>query len=455
MESFLFQEFNAVSASQWKQKIQFDLKGADYNETLLTKTLEGITIKPFYHVDDFEKLNIPQLKSDYFICQTIYVSDEQKASELALDALKRGAQSINFIVPKAFNSNLLLNGILEQFPASELHFQFEFLDETFITALINFLKNQKTYFNIDLIGNLAATGNWFFNLKKDHEILENIVKASHEKNYLLGVNASLYQNAGANTVQQIAYALAHANEYLNHFGVKAATTIQFQFAVGSNYFMEIAKFRAFRYLWHLLLKEYQTEAAVHIFAEPTLRNKTLYDYNTNLLRTTTACMSAILGGVTTISNVSYDRIYKHRNEFGERIARNQLLILKEESNFINAEKIAENSYYIETLTKQLADKALILFKEIEQSGGFLAQLKDGIIQRKIEESAQKEQELFDANQLTLLGTNKYPNPQDLMHTAIEIYPFLRKKSRKTLIPTIIPQRLAERYEQNRLSHEEA
>lgn len=455
MESFLFQEFNAVSAAQWKQKIQFDLKGADYNETLLTQTLEGILIKPFYHADEIEKLNIPALKSSYTICQTIYVADEKKASILALDSLKRGAQAIKFLIPKNINHKVLLNEVIKQYPSAELHFQFEFIEESFLTELKKYLQSQKTFYNIDLIGNLATTGNWYFNLKKDHEILENLYTSKPNNNCLIGVNASLYQNAGATGVQQLAYALAHANEYLNHFGASAASTIQFQFAIGSNYFMEIAKFRAFRYLWNLLLHEYHTEAPIAILAEPTLRNKTLFDYNTNLLRTTTECMSALLGGVTTVSNVSYDRIYKHRNEFGERIARNQLLILKEESNFKNAENIAENSYYIETLTKQLAEKALVLFKEIEKNGGFLKQLKEGIIQRKIKESAQKEQELFDTHKLTLLGSNKYPNTQDKMKPAIEIYPFLRKKSRKTLISTIIPYRLAEVYEQNRLEHEEA
>ncbi len=455
MDSFLFQEFDAVSASQWKQKIQFDLKGADYNKTLLTKTLEGITIRPFYHSDDYEKLTIPNLNSDFLICQTIYVSDEKKASALAIDALVRGAQSINFIIPKAINNKLLFQSVIDQFPTAELHFQFEFLDENYISTLHHFLIEQKTYFNIDIIGNLAATGNWFFNLKKDHEILNKLYDISSKNNCLIGVNASLYQNAGANNVQQIAYALAHANEYLNHFGAAVASKVQFQFAIGSHYFMEIAKLRAFRYLWDILLKEYQTTAPAIIFAEPTLRNKTLFDYNTNLLRATTECMSAVLGGITTISNVSYDRIYKHRNEFGERIARNQLLILKEESNFKKADTIAENSYYIETLTKQLAEKALTLFKEIEKGGGFLNQLKDGIVQRKIQESAKKEQELFNANEIILLGTNKYPNPQDHMKAAVEIYPFLRKKSRKTLLPTIIPHRLSESYEQNRLSHEKA
>lgn len=453
MSTFLFQEFNPVSAAEWKQKIQYDLKGANFNETLLTKTLEGITIKPFYHADEAEKIQVSALKKDFKICQTIFVSDENKANTIALDSLNRGAQSIKFIVPSKINPSVLLEGIFENYPTSEIHFDFKFLDEEFLNTLIKALKNKKVYFNIDLIGNLAETGNWFYNLKKDHQLIENLLNVTTQHQQLFGVNTSIYQNSGANCIQQIAYALAHANEYLNHFGEIAAHHIQFQFSVGSNYFFEIAKLRAFRYLWQELLKEYNATAEPELFAEPTLRNKTIYDYNTNLLRTTTECMSAILGGITTISNVSYDRVFKKRNEFGERIARNQLLILREESNLSESATIAENSYYIESLTIQMAEKALILFKEIEQGGGFLSQLKEGTIQRKIAETAQKEQELFDAKKLILLGSNKYPNPQDVMKSEIDIFPFMRKKVRKTLITPIIPLRLSESYEQNRLEHE--
>lgn len=453
MNDFLFHEFDSISASQWKQKIQFDLNGANYNDTLLTQTLDGITIKPFYHADEFEKIEVPPLNEAYKICQTIFVYDENKANLLALDSLQRGAQALQFIVPNKFNCIQLFQHIFEKFPETEIHFDFKFLDENFLTQLTRQLKGKNIFYNLDLIGNLADTGNWYHSLKKDHEIIENLQNLTDKNYYLFGVNSAIYQNAGANNIQQIAYSLAQANEYMNHFGSNIANQIQFQFAIGSNYFFEIAKLRAFRYLWNLLLKEYQITAESKIMAMPSLRNKTIYDFNTNMLRTTTECMSAILGGVSTIANVSYDRIFSKRNEFGERIARNQLLILKEESYFKNTSQIADNSYYIESITKQMAEKSLAIFKEIEQGGGFLKQLKEGIIQRKISENAQKEQLLFDQKKLIILGSNQYPNPSDRMKSSIEIYPFVRKKVRKTLISPIIPQRLTEQYEQNRLNHE--
>lgn len=448
MSDSLFNNFSSVSAKQWKQKIQFDLKGADYNDTLLTKTNEGITIKPFYHQDEFEKIDIPKNSEEFKICQSIFISDKKTANFLALDALKRGANSILFIANEPFDIDVVLENI-----SADIHFQLNFLSENFSLDLLNHSKNSPFFLNIDIIGNLAKTGNWFTNLNADFETIKNIGSKNQS---FLQVNASHYQNAGATTIQQVAYALAHGNEYLNVITRNEMTkqsAINFKFSIGSNYFFEIAKMRAFRYLWKLLCDDYSLTIDAHVFAQPSLRNKTLYDYNTNMLRTTTECMSAVLGGVNTISNVSYDEVYHKKNEFGERISRNQLLILKEESYFKNAQGFADGTYCIESLTKEIAEKALEIFKDIEKSGGFLKQLKEGTIQRKIKESADKEQAQFDAGELVLLGTNKHPNMDDKMNDTIELYPFVKTKPRKTLIAPIIAKRLAEKLEQERLKDE--
>ena len=172
-----------------------------------------------------------------------------------------------------------------------------------------------------------------------------------------------------------------------------------------------------------------------------------------MLRTTTECMSAILGGSDTISNISYDSIYHKSNEFGERISRNQLLILKEEAYLSEAHKFANGAYYIENIEKQFAEKALQLFKQIEKSGGFLKQLKKGTIQNKISENAKKQQTQFDQNEIILLGTNKLTSENDFMKNELQIYPFLKKKNTKTLIAPILQKRLADQLEQNRLKME--
>ena len=444
MSNFLFDEFDKTTPTAWKQKIQVDLNGEDYNESLLWKTNEGIVIKPFYTSEDRKNYDPIQFKEGFNICQTIFVDQENIANSLAIDALERGANSILFKANSIFDYRKLLLDIDTK--SIVLHFHFSFLDAKFQTEIASYINSEKTYFQTDIIGNLAESGNWFVSLKEDFDTLDTIQKKS---NNCIAVAADLYQNTGATITQQLAYSLAHANEYLNQFGGIAAKKIHFIFSVGSNYFFEIAKLRAFRILWSRLLEEYNiSNISAHLFVQPSHRNKTLYDYNVNLLRTTSECMSAILGGANTVSNISYDTIYQKSNEFGERIARNQLLILQQESSLSTAQNMADGSYYIESITHQLAEKALVLFKEIEKSGGFLKQLKIGTIQKKIKSSASKEEK-----EARLLGTNFQQNSNDRMQQNIVLYPFVKKRPIKTLISPLTRKRISESLEKERLLSE--
>ncbi|MFI1745602.1 methylmalonyl-CoA mutase subunit beta [Thalassobellus sediminis] len=456
MTKRLFNEFDSVSSKQWKQKIQFDLKGADYNSTLIWKTSEDISVKPFYNADDLhEGLTTSNTKTtEWKICQSIFVANVEKSNLKAISAIKRGADSIKFIIPsETVSIEILLKNI--DLNTTSIHFELQFLSINFIKIISTISAKAKIYYHTDIIGNLVKTGNWFNNLKDDFSQFDAIVKQTKS----LSINASLYQNAGATIVQQLGYALAHANEYLNHLDTtltseeKESININFNITVGSNYFFEIAKLRALRLLWKTLASKYKINTNCHITATPSIRNKTLYDYNTNMLRTTTECMSAILGGANTIYNAPYDSLFHKNNEFGERIARNQLLVLKHESYFDKIDNPTDGAYYIESLTNQLAEKGLELFKDIEKSGGFLKQLKAGTIQRKIKESATKEQQLFDRGKSILLGTNKHVNPNDNMKNELEIYPFVKTNQRKTLIEPIIEKRLSETLEQKRLKNE--
>ncbi|MEY2671558.1 MAG: hypothetical protein RLZZ577_1874 [Bacteroidota bacterium] len=423
----LFTNFAPVSAKEWKQKIQFELKGADYNETLIWNSPEDIKVKPFYDKEDIkEVLSVATKATDFNICQTIFVQDVDKSIARALDSLNRGAESIAFTIEDESTDVIKL---LEKLP----------------------LNNTPIFF--DFNGHLAKEGNWFTTNEKDNfETLNQLVQKDNSLS-LFSVNGSLYQNAGATIVQQIAYTLAHANEYFNRIELNSPQTIVLEIAVGTNYFFEIAKLRAIRLLFDTIAREYNQNWNCHLLVRPTKRNKTLYDYNVNMLRTTTECMSAILGGADTIANLPYDALYHKDNEFGDRIARNQLLILKNESYFDKVNNPSDGSYYIESLTHQLADKALVLFKDIEANGGFLKQLNEGIIKRKIQESADKEQDLFDNGKEILLGTNKHANKDDRMKHDLELFPFVKIKPRKTLITPIIEKRLAEKIEQERLEKE--
>lgn len=458
MSQDLFQEFEEVTAKQWKQKIQFDLKGEDYNEKLVFKSRDGIAVKPFYNAEDISETTQVHSPKNWEICTKIYVASAEKSNHNARESLKNGAESLWFIIPseKTNIKTLLQNIPLEKTP---IYLGFEFLSDEFIQKINQFLtgKKHKIRLQLDIVGNLARSGNWYQNLNQDHKNLRNIVSGAKDFKSALSVDATLYQNAGATIPQELAYALAHANEYLNHFDTSkeslADFEMQFLTASGSNYFFEIAKIQALRLLYASLASEYNLPETCHILAQPTKRDKTLFDYNVNLLRTTGQSMSAILGGANSVYNVPYDSIYQKNNEFGDRIARNQLLVLKYESYFDKVSNAAEGAYYIESLTAQFAEKALEIFKEIEQGGGFLKQLKEGIIQQKISESAKKEQEQFNKGELILIGTNKHKNPEDKMKNNLELYPFLKMNPRKTLISPILERRLSEKLEQERIKKE--
>jgi len=448
----LFSEFEAVSSKQWKQQIQYELKGADYNETLVWESPEGIKVKPFYHNDETEvNLNAITPSKPFAIVQNIFVHDVKKSNARALETLQRGAESVRFTLE---NDTISIEELMQNLPLENVNYYFNlpFLSIDFVTKINDFASKNKAniFIQNDPIEQLVKDGNWFENLEKDFEKLNTITSKTAVP--FLTISSGIYQNAGANILQQLAYTLAHANEYFNRISA-INQPITIEVAVGTNYFFEIAKLRALRILFNTLASEYNQNFDCHIIATPTKRNKTLYDYNVNMLRTTTECMSAILGGADAVANLAYDAIYHKDNEFGDRISRNQLLVLKHESYFDKVNNPADGAYYIETLTEQLAEKALELFKDIEKNGGLISQLIDGTIQRKINESAQKEQELFDSGKEVLLGTNKYPNKNDQMKNDLELYPFVKQNARKTLITPIIEKRLAEKLEQERLASE--
>jgi len=451
----LFEDFDPVSAKAWKQKIQVDLKGAEYNKALLWESPEGINVKPFYHSDTDDFTIAVEAPEQWFIGESIFIHELSGALHAAKKALTHGAESIFFKSLTTFDTALFLKGL--KAVAAPIYIHLDFLDPAFKKELINgaLQNNINLRLSVDIVGHLAREGNWFKDLTTDYTALAKLQETNYR--HIVSVDATLYANAGATLTQQLAYALSHANEYLNAHNnseqKKEAFHITVNVSVGTNYFFEIAKLRALRRLFETVGEAYDFESTIDIVSKPLIRNKTIYDYNTNMLRTTTECMSAVLGGSDVVVNEPYDVIYHKANAFGQRIARNQLIILKEESYFDAVCNPADGSYYIEQLTAQLAEKALGIFKDLESSGGFVTNLIQGNIQRKIKESAQAEQTRFDNQEITLLGSNKHPNPDDRMKDNLELYPFVKRRPRKTLLEPIIPKRLAEKLEQNRLEKE--
>lgn len=454
-----FYGFPPASTKAWKQQIQYGLKGQDYNDLLVWNSPDQIAVKPFYNTDDLEKLPAKGLspEAEWKVGQPILVEDTKQANAKALICLEKGAESLFFklLSPDTDLQTLFVGIDLKQSP---IHLEINFLPDILLETLKVISQEKKASFIIhfDVIGNLARSGNWYRSMKDD---LSSWLKLNKdlEGSVTFSVDGSLYQNAGANRVQQLAYMLSHAHEYLYHLKSEEANVKMqvpvFKVAVNSNYFFEIAKLRALRQLWLTLAKEYDAPEHCHIVAQPSKRNKTIYEYNANLLRSTMECMAAVNGGADTVCNLPYDALYQKENEFGDRIARNQLLILKNESYLGAVSNPADGAYYIESLTKQLAEKALSLFKQLEASGGFLDALKAHTIQPKIKEQAKKEQERFDQGSDILVGSNGYQNNQEAMKDNLEVSPFMKFEAKKTLIEPILEKRLAESLEKKRLEHE--
>ena len=442
MSKQLFQEFNKVSSKEWKQKIQADLKGLDY-QSLITKTLENIDIKPFYHYDDYKAMT--QLAPQKFkIGQNLKIRDANVARKIAAKALNKGAHVFIFHFDQSFDLKSLLQGL----DPSKLIFKADMLDVTFLKELFEITKGQSQIL-VDPLGHFARFGNWFINETSDFEQLKKLQNYFPENYRFIEISSYYYKNAGANIAQELAYSLNHAVEYIEKLGEAVSSQIQFGVANGSNYFFEIAKLKALRYLWPIIAQSYHQNVQTYIYTEPSWRDKTIFDPYVNLLRTGMEMMSAILGGSDIAANLPFDAIYKKSNAFSERLARNQLIILQKEAGFNQALESTKGDYFLEEMTYKLAEKALDVFKQIEKSGGFLAQLYKGKIQQKIAETAQKEQNDFDEGKIVLVGTNKYLNKNEKVKD-IEIYPFLKKRTGQTLIRPIVPRRLAEKLESQRL-----
>lgn len=438
----LFSDFPPVSTQEWMDKIQVDLKGADYEKKLVWKTNEGFKVKPFYRQEDLEGLKTTDglpgqypylrgIKKDdntWFIRQDIRVDDPAEANAKALDILNKGIDSLGFHVPaKALDADFirtLLKDICCE--CIELNFTTCQRHTLQLAELLVAYFKEKGYdpekiqgsVNFDPISKMLQKGKDLSGIvAKGAELVK--VLAPFPKFRCIAVNSLKLNNAGAYIYQELGYALAWGNYYLNALveaGIPvdlAARKIKFNFGISSNYFMEIAKFRAARMLWADIVKAYgpTEECACKMVAhtETSTFNLTLFDAHVNLLRTQTEAMSAAIAGVNSITVTPFDKVYETPNEFSERIARNQQLLLKEEAHLNRIVDAAGGSYYIENLTVAIAQQAWNLFLETEDAGGMLAAIQQGTVQDTVNASNKARHEAVSKRKEILLGTNQYPN----------------------------------------------
>ncbi len=457
MKDKLFSEFPPITTAEWEAVINKDLKGADYEKSLVWKTLEGINVRPYYraeHIENNELLKtfpaqFPYIRgnnktrNDWKIRQDIQGENLEEANHKALDALMKGADSIGFVFKDDFSisqsdfSKLLKDIVLT---AVEINFVALHGSHAVLPLLENEVKTQEInpkdiYGSItfDPIGNMSLKG--AFNKAEEFvfDTVKEIVSYGKEKFpnlRVLAVNGQHFNNCGASAVQELAFSLAIGSEYLSKLTDRKLAVdditprMKFSFGVGANYFMEIAKIRAARLLWAKLVEAYnpksKTSCQMYIHSTTSEWNMTAYDPYVNTLRTTTEAMSAAIGGADSLLINPFDKPYKNSDEFSERIARNQQIILKEESYLDRVVDPSAGSYYIENLTSAIANEAWKLFLTVQDKGGYLVAFKEGFIQKEVEETANKRNQNIAQRREILLGTNQYPNNNELIKSNIDL-----------------------------------
>ncbi len=448
----LFDQFPPVSTEEWRAKVDADLKGVPFEKKLVWRTNEGFNVQPMYRAEDIEGLkttdSLPgefpfvrgtRTDNNWLTRQEILATDPVEANKVALDVLTKGVNSLGFKVeePSLEVIETLLNGIdlasveinLNTCPNKAValakvlveYIKKNGAEETFHGSIdYNPLRGALRH-GRELSSDIVAQAKELLEAVKDVKCLR-----------VLAVDSVMLNSAGAYIFQELGYALAWGAEWLTLLtdaGLKAdcvAKRIKFNMGISSNYFMEIAKFRAARMLWAQIVDQYQPECKcackMMTHAATSKFNQTVFDAHVNLLRSQTETMSAALAGVDSITVVPFDTPYKTPDAFSERIARNQQFLLKEESHLDKVVDPAGGSYYVETLTVSIAQEAWKLFIEVEDKGGFFSLVGEGAVQAAVNESSKKRHADMARRKEILLGTNQFPNFTEMAAEKIEEKP---------------------------------
>lgn len=459
----LFTDFPPVSTEEWMKKIITDLKGVDFQKKMVWKTNEGFNVNPFYRAEDIVDLkwtdNLPgqfpyvrgtKKENVWYVRREIEVNDFRAANQEAVALLKRGVNSLGFHIQKKDATPEDIALLLHDIAPDKIELNFS-TNEGNEVQLARIIVNYIQGLNLDPMECFGSIEYDPFriilqegrdNADWENEVVEIVKITIPLPRYRsILVSGNLFSDAGAYLYQELGFSLSHGTEILNKLVEKgiepdvAAKKIKFSFGVSSNYFMEIAKFRAARWLWAEIVNAYQpscthdcpnkTEdtcrcaAKMNIHVTTAQFNQTLYDPYVNMLRTQTEAMSAIIGMVDSLTVRPFDETFEIPTEFGNRIAVNQQLLLKEESHFDKITDPSAGSYYIENLTGALAEQAWKLFLEIDEKG-FYEALRSGVVQDAVNASAEARFKALSNRKEILVGTNQYPNPNETMADKIQV-----------------------------------
>ncbi|MCB5246587.1 MAG: acyl-CoA mutase large subunit family protein [Candidatus Cloacimonetes bacterium] len=451
------EDFPPPSLEQWKQAVVDSLKGADFGKAMYTKTYEGITLKPIYTKDDIADLpftesypgNAPYLRGNdpqrflsegWLIAQNHAEADLTALNQQLLEELQLGLNAVNITPSHADDQrgatldtieawHQALDGI--DLIAAPLFLQLDVDDYGILDRLEEYcvqrgwdLQALKAGVGFDPSSELARKGWLSLPLEETWQKMLDSVNWALQKApgvRCVSIDGSVYEAAGANSVQELGFALSTAAGYIQGL-IKASLSIdevaplfQVKLTLGSNFFMEIAKVRAFRLLWAELIKAFggnENSQKIWIHGRTASFNKSSYDIYVNLLRTATESFSGVIGGVDSLEIRGFNQLLAEPNEFVRRIARNQHIILREEAFFGKVIDPAGGCYYIESLTNELASQAWKLMQELEGSGGFIRSLLAGKIHDLIAPVAKARIEAVNKRRDIIVGVNMYADPQE-------------------------------------------
>lgn len=449
--SFLSNKFPPTETSEWLSAVEKDLKGSDYEKTLVWKTDENIDIQPFYRQEHISHLGelvqsipgefpfargINKEKDSWKINVRIRHQSADNANEAAINAINNGADSVTFskeVFDRAKNIEPLLTNI--NLKNTLINFETEEQIDKKVKLISKYLQSKNEVLNgsffLDPLKTLIIKGDDKDLESAITEIKEAILLCDEYMPFyrIFTIHSYPFKSSGGNIVQELAFTLNAAVEYitkLTNIGLdidSICKRIKFSFSIGSSYFMEIAKLRAARLLWGKIVEHHnpanEESCKMNIHAHTAHFNKTVYDPYVNILRGTTETMAAAIGGANSITVTPFDACYKNSDHFSERVARNTQLITRHEAFLDKVKDPGGGSYYIEKLTESISEEALKLFKEVEKNGGFIESLKKGLIQERITKSRSVFEEKSHTREKAFLGTNHYPNPEEKMPGKME------------------------------------
>ena len=440
----LFDDFPAPTKDQWKQQVEHDLKGSDYGR-LIWKTYEGFSIEPMYTRDEVPDREYRSSYPGFYpyvrgvralghagrpwvIAQMTCPPRPEAAAEEIVQARRSGQDGAALRLDRAA---ILASGTAE----AEKHAGYSGTSVQHMTDFLGISERLQQDIPLEIHAGMSSPvylamaaaaertlGELPFSVDTTFRLLHDAVSYVDHRELptsVISICGECYHDAGANAVQEVACMMASGVEYLNRLTDMGLTPdavarrVRFNIPVGMNFFMEIAKLRAARMLWARITTEFgvreEDARKMRAHVRTSRWHQTKYDPYVNMLRATIEAMAGVIGGTDSMYTAPFDEVAGTPGAFSKRIARNLQIILREEAKLAQVTDPAAGSYYIETLTAEIAEHGWALFREIEALGGYLAAAEQGFIQDRIEQTAAEKRANISSRRDVIVGSNQYPN----------------------------------------------